>query len=157
VRVTYALEIDAPVERVFELVEDPEKVKLWTDGLEENAFPPDYDRAHPVGTRFRQAIREAGLLRVYEGEVTAYERLRRYGLRLWNRRLSVEADYRFTPGQRGTRLDYAVDLRIASWLGRLTARLYRHLTEGIVRNQMRRLKRVAEGGGPSTSSAGRSR
>lgn len=144
---TYAIHIQAPVEEVFALLEDPEKTGLWTEGLEENVYPQSYDREHPVGTRFRQAIRESDLLSVYEGEVTAHERPDLYGVRLANRRLSVDVVYRLAPDGEGTRLVYSADVRHASWLERLATRLFRHLTEGVIRNQMRRLKQVVESGG----------
>jgi uncharacterized protein YndB with AHSA1/START domain len=145
VKITYAVHIEAPVEEVFELLRNPEKADLWMDGLEENTFPPGAD--YPVGTRFRRAVREAELLAVYEGEVTAYERPTHLGIRLSSRRLSVDVDYRLSPDRGGTRAVYSADLRLRSWIERLATRLLRHLTEGVVRNQMWKLKRVAESGG----------
>lgn len=146
-RFTYAVHIKAPVEEVFALLTDPEKAGLWTEGLEENSYPADYDRDHPAGTRFRQAIREADLLSVYEGEVTVHERPRRYAVRLDNPRLTVDIDYRLTPEPDGTRLEYTADLRLTSWIERLATRLFGHLTQGVIRNQMRKIKGVVESGG----------
>lgn len=150
-RFTYAVYIQAPIEEVFAVLEDPEKTGLWTEGLEENVYPADYDRDHPVGTRFRQAIRESDLLSHYNGEITAHERPCLYGVRLANRRLAVDVVYRLAPdgpsGGKGTRLVYSADVRHASWLERLSVRLFKHLTEGVIRNQMRRLKQVVESGG----------
>ncbi|HYG62017.1 MAG TPA: SRPBCC family protein [Thermoanaerobaculia bacterium] len=146
-RFSYAVHIQAPMEEVFALLTDPEKTGLWTEGLEENVFPEGYDREHPVGTRFRQAIRESDLLSLYEGEVTAYERPGLYGVRLVNQRLAVDVVYRLAPDRNGTRLVYSADVRHASWLERLATRLFSHLTEGVIRNQMRRLKQVVESGG----------
>ncbi len=144
-RITYAIEIDAPVEEVFELVETPEKMGLWIDGLEVNEFPPGYDRTNPVGTRFQQGIRESGRLGRFEGEVTAYERLRRFGIRLAGRRFTADVDYRLTPLPGKTRVDYTSEMHFNSLADRLMAKAFRHLAEGIIRNQMWKLKRVAEG------------
>lgn len=144
-RFTYAIEIDAPVEEVFELVETPEKMELWIDGLEVNEFPRGYDRSNPVGTRFRQGIRESGRLSRFDGVVTAYERLRRFGIRLEGRRFVAKVDNRFTPLSGKTRVDYTSEIHFHSFADRLMAKAFRHLAEGIIRNQMWRLKRVAEG------------
>ncbi|HVS00154.1 MAG TPA: SRPBCC family protein, partial [Thermoanaerobaculia bacterium] len=138
-RFTYAIEIDAPVEEVFELVETPEKMELWIDGLEVNEFPPGYDRTNPVGTRFQQGIRESGRLGRFEGVVTAYEKLRRFGIRLMGRRFTADVDYSFTPLPGKTRVDYASAIHFQSFADRLMAKAFRHLAEGIIRNQMWRL------------------
>jgi carbon monoxide dehydrogenase subunit G len=59
----------------------------------------------------------------------------------------VDIDYRLFPEPDGTRLEYTADLRLTSWIERLATRLLGHLTEGVIRNQMRKIKLVAESGG----------
>lgn len=72
--VTYSQEIVAPIDRVFDLIDDDQKIKLWMDGLEETIYPEGLDREQAVGTTFKQRIREGGRVVEYDGEVTAYDR-----------------------------------------------------------------------------------
>ena len=72
----HTLDINAPVEAAFDAVEDPEKIKLWAEGVEEIIYPYGLDEQNRVGTRFTQRIREGGRVEEYEGVVTAYDRPR---------------------------------------------------------------------------------
>ena len=67
-----SIDIDAPITKVFDFINDAEKHKLWLDGLEDTIREPGYDRKHPVGSRFQQKIRDGKKIEVYDGEVTAF-------------------------------------------------------------------------------------
>ena len=68
------IDIEAPITKVFDFINDENKHKLWLDGLEETIREPGYDSKHPVGSKFQQKIRDGKKVEVYDGEVTAYER-----------------------------------------------------------------------------------
>jgi carbon monoxide dehydrogenase subunit G len=145
-RLTYTQEIAAPVEKVFDLIHDPEKHKLWLKGVEETRYVGDHDPDRPVGARFVQKIREGGRVKEYDGEVTAFDRPRHLGIRLFDKQFSVQVDYRLTLLGQGARLDYAADVSCGSWFFRVMAFLFGWLAKGILRKQMRALKALAEGG-----------
>lgn len=63
--------VNAPIEKTFSLVDDAEKLKLWMDGLMDTEYTSPSDPANPLGTTFRQKIKEGGRVTEYEGEVTA--------------------------------------------------------------------------------------
>jgi uncharacterized protein YndB with AHSA1/START domain len=145
-RYVYPLEIAAPAEKVFDLIHDPEKHRLWLQGVEETRYIGDHDPDRPVGARFLQKIREGGRVKEYDGEVTAFDRPRHLGIRLSSRQFSVQVDYRLTPLGQGTRLDYTADISVSGWFCRVMAFLFGWLAKGILRKQMRALKSLAEGG-----------
>lgn len=144
--VQQVVEINAPVEKAFVAVDDPEQLKRWMDGLEETTYLGEVDRTNPVGTRFKQKIREGGKVQEYEGEVLAYEKNQRLCVRVGNACFDVKVDYRFTPTPSGTRLDYSADLNCKTWLMKVMMFLFSFFTRGVLRKQMAKLKQVAEAG-----------
>src|ERR1051325_6477971 len=92
----YTLFINAPVEKVFGLVDDEKNLKRWMAGLEEVVFPEGYDRAKTVGTKFKQRIKEGGRINEYDGEVVAYSKPHHLAIVIGNKQFTVHVDYRFT-------------------------------------------------------------
>ncbi len=142
---TCAVDIRAPAEKVFGLLEDHDKLKLWLDGLEETHYIGEVDQANPVGARFKQRIREGGRVQEYDGEVTAYAKPQHLGVRLFGTQFSVQVDYRLKPTVDGTHLDYSADVSCGNWFFRLMARLFSFFMRGMLCKQMNKLKVVAEG------------
>jgi len=143
--ITYSAVINAPIERAFACVEDHDKIKQWAQGVEEIIPLEPWDPANPVGSRFRQRIREGGRLSEFHGEVVAYDKPRHLAITLGNNAFTMRVDYRFTtlnPTQ--TRLDYSADMVSGSWFGRLMGALFRSLTVRILHKQMAALKALAE-------------
>jgi carbon monoxide dehydrogenase subunit G len=147
---TYSQVIAAPVTRVWELIDDHENLKLWMDGLEATTYPDGLDRTHPVGTRFVQRIREGGRVAEYQGVVTAYEHLKHLGIEIGNRAFTMGVDYRLTPVEAGTRLDYSAVMKRGGAFIRIMTTLFGWLTRRILQKQMGRLKALAEA--PATRS-----
>ena len=71
---TCAIDIEAPITKVFDFINDENKHKLWLEGLEETIREPGYNSKKPVGSKFQQKLREGKKVEVYDGEVTAYNR-----------------------------------------------------------------------------------
>jgi carbon monoxide dehydrogenase subunit G len=143
-RYTYALEMDAPIEKVFDLIHDPERHKLWLQGVEETRYVGAYDPANPVGAKFKQKIREGRRVQEYDGEVTAFARPTHLGIRLFTPQFSVQVDYRLTSLGGGTHLDYSAELSICSWFFRVIAAVFSWFMKGTLRKQMNKLKELAE-------------
>src|SRR5262245_17986770 len=140
----YSMEVKAPIDKLFEYVDDKEKMKLWMDGLEETTYVTQRDPANPVGTKFKQKIREGGRVQEYDGEVLAYEKPKRIAVRIGNKMFDAIADYRFTPTHDGTRLDYTCEVTCHHWLARVMKVLFGWFMKRILRKQMAKLKELAE-------------
>jgi hypothetical protein len=116
------------------------------DGLEETIYSSPPDSANPVGTKFKQRIREGGRVAEYDGEVTAYDKPHHLAVRIGNEQFTVHVDYRFASTNSGTRLTYSAELLFHSWFARIMGVLFSWFTRGILNKQMIRLKEVAEQG-----------
>jgi uncharacterized protein YndB with AHSA1/START domain len=145
-RCTYSLDINAPIDRIFDLIHDPEKHKLWLKGVEETRYVGAYDPANPVGAKFKQTIREGRRVKEYDGEVTAFARPKHLGIRLSSPQFVVDVDYRLSPLAQGTHLDFAADVTCSSRLFRVLAAVFGLFTRWILRKQMAKLKELAEAG-----------
>jgi uncharacterized protein YndB with AHSA1/START domain len=142
----HRLEIDAPIGRVFALVDDPEKIKLWMRGLEETVYASEPNRADPVGTRFTQRIRQGRRVAEYEGVVTAYDKPRHLAVRIGNEKFAFDVDYRFTDLGGRTQLDYTASGADPTGVARPAGAFFAWVTRRIAAKQMRRLKKAAETG-----------
>lgn len=141
---TFSQHIEAPIERVFELLDDDEQLKLWMDGVEETTYPDGRNVTDPVGTRFRMKIREGGRVQEYDGEVVAYAPPRHLAITIGNAMFRMRVDYRLSAENGGTRLDYTCEPEYTNWLIRLIGLCFGWLTRRILRRQMLKLKSVAE-------------
>jgi uncharacterized protein YndB with AHSA1/START domain len=141
---TYSIEMKAPIDKVFDCVDDREKLKLWMDGLAETTYVTERDPANPVGTKFRQKIREGGRVQEYDGEVIAYEKPKHLAVRIGNTHFHAVADYRFSPTDDGTRLDYACDVTCHGWFVKVMGFLFGWFVKRMLRKQMAKLKELAE-------------
>lgn len=141
------IDIDAPVERVWPLLEDDENLKLWMPDVVETLYPDGKAAGDPVGTRFVQRIREGGRVRAYSGVVTAYEPRRLLGVRLGDgRNFETDVVYRLKDRGAATTLDYRCDVRLKSWLARVMIVIGGPMMRRIVKRHMANLKQLAEQG-----------
>jgi carbon monoxide dehydrogenase subunit G len=141
---TYILHINAPIAKVFSLVDEEKNLKKWIDGLEETVFPEGYDRAKTVGTKFKQRIKEGSRINEYDGEVIAYEKPSHLGILLGNKHFTVKVDYRFTTDGVQTRLDYQAEIIRAGWFVRFMGKLFSGFSKRLLDRQMKKLKELAE-------------
>ena len=76
--------INAPVARVFDHISDPEKQKLWMDGLIRTEYTGNTDQTNQVGARFTQHLIKGHKKTVYEfrGEVLEYDKPKLYSYKL---------------------------------------------------------------------------
>lgn len=136
--------IRAPIERVWQLIDDPAQLSRWMEGLIESRDLAEGGRPRGIGTRFVQRIREGGREAEYQGEITDYEPPARLGLTIGNRIFGMRVHYRLERVDEGTRLDYSAELERGGALVRVLGTLFGWLTRRILRQQMARLKALAE-------------
>lgn len=140
-----SIEINAPIEQAFDCVDDNEKLKQWAEGVEEIIPLDPWDPANPVGSRFKQRIREGGRVNEYEGEVTAYDKPHHIAITLGGAAFTMAVDYRFTALDAArTRLDYHVGMVAGSWWARVMGVAFGWLTRRIAAKQLAALKALAE-------------
>ena len=88
---TVAVEIVAPVERVFRWIDEPDCVLQWLTHLSE------YERSDEtevkVGTRLRQVWLDNGRRTEFEGQITAYSPYSELGIKLSTKKLNIQVDY----------------------------------------------------------------
>jgi uncharacterized protein YndB with AHSA1/START domain len=141
------VKVEAPIERVWPLLDDDRNLKLWMPDVIETTYPHGKPEGDPVGTRFIQRIREGGRVGTYNGEVTAYEPARLLGVRLGDdRHFTTDVTYRLSEEGGATRLDYLCRVQLHSWLARIMSVIGAPMTRRIVTRHMAKLKRVAEEG-----------
>lgn len=144
-RVMATVDINAPLDKVWPLLDEDENLKLWMPDVIETSYPDGKPEGDRVGTRFAQKIREGGRVNTYFGKVTAYEPGRLLGVRLGDeRKFTTDVTYRLSEQGTGTRLDYACDVQLLSWLSRLMIWIGGPMMRRIVKRHMANLKRAAE-------------
>jgi uncharacterized protein YndB with AHSA1/START domain len=137
-----------PAEHLWTFLEEPQKQKLWMKGLQENV--PTSAGPQGVGSTFLMKIKEGRKVAEYQGEVTAYDRPRHLAVSLAGGPLPKGAkmlvDYRLSPVNGQTKLDYACQLQ-AERLGfflRLLLPLAKLFSKMMLRRFMKKLKQHAE-------------
>src|SRR5262249_49852053 len=112
-RVVCTKEFNCTPERLWPFLAEPEQQKRWMKGLLENTRTgPGPDG---VGSTFRMKIKEGGRVQEYDGETVAFAPPRHLAVRFWGgafkEGMVVHVDYRLTPGDGRTRLDYVCEIQ----------------------------------------------
>jgi uncharacterized protein YndB with AHSA1/START domain len=138
------IDIDAPMTKVFDFINDAEKHKLWLEGLEDTIREPGYDPKHPLGSKFQQRIREGKKIDVYDGVVTAFDRPKHLGARVHNKSVTVQVDYRLTKVKKHTHLEFVTEVTFHSLAFRMLAGVSGSIMRGILEKQMKTVKKLIE-------------
>ncbi|HJZ61061.1 MAG TPA: SRPBCC family protein [Miltoncostaeaceae bacterium] len=135
-------DIAAPPERVWSLLVDPAERLRWVDELV--ATVPDRPPTG-VGDEFVLKIREGGNVVDYAGEVTVFEPLRRYAVRMRRGPLEIGLDHRLEDlGDGRTRIVVDVTTGSSNRLLRLGGSLFAGAAARVLGIQLERLQEVAE-------------
>ena len=138
------VEIEAPITKVFDFINDASKHKLWLEGLEDTIREPGYDPKNPVGSKFQQKIRDGKKVEVYDGQVTAHDRPRHLGARVYNKAFSVQIDYQLTKVKKHTHLEFISEVTFHNLAFKMIAGLSRSIMRTILEKQMKTLKQLIE-------------
>lgn len=143
--IAYSLEISAPIEKVFDIVDENDEKVTWRDSnLIETIYTSEKDTLNPFGKTFTQKIREKGKIIEYNGEVTDYDKPNHLGVVIGNNQLSIQVDYHLTTLGNATWMDYKVDLKFHTWLAGKIGTLSRWFISPTLKKQADRLKKLAE-------------
>jgi len=142
--IVYTLQIAAPTERVFDCVEDEQKILQWMEGVESITYPGGVKPPLPLGARSTVHIREGGRVNAYDSTVIAYDKPRHIAIHLGNAKFTMEVHYRLTPDNGGTRLDYTCDMVNPTLIARILSALFSWIAKSVLKKHMARLKALAE-------------
>ena len=140
----HSVEIDAPVERVFEFVAEPERMHEWVGGLVE------FRKLGPgpqLGSRGVQVVNMAGRRWELESEITRYEPPHELEARLVHKDFESRARYRLEEGDGRTRVTTTMDIQYKQTFARLLAGVVTRQTQRKLEADLARLKQVAERAG----------
>jgi uncharacterized protein YndB with AHSA1/START domain len=142
---TCAIDIEAPITKVFDFINDENKHKLWLEGLEETIREPGYNSKHPVGSKFQQKIREGKKVEVYDGVVTAFNRPHHLGARVYNKGMSIQVDYRLTKVKKHTHLEFISEVTFQNLAFKMLAGAFSGpIMRNVIDKQMKALKQLIE-------------
>jgi hypothetical protein len=141
-----SIEIEAPMTKVFDFINDASKHHLWVEGLEETIREPGYDPKHPLGSKFQQKIREGKKIELYDGEVTAYDRPRHLGARVYNKSFTVHVEYRLKKVKKSTHLEFISEVTFHNLALKLMGGFTQSLMRAVIEKQMKTVKRLIEAG-----------
>ncbi len=148
-RQTRRLRVNAPANKVWDLIDDDSKLPLWMPNIVSTCYPNGKPRDYLVGTRFIQEMNENGKISSYEGEVTEYQPGKLLGVLLLPEAFAIHVVYHVEGDEDWTVLDYGCDVKPKTWKGRFMLILGKKMLNGILDQQLARLKRVAETGKPA--------
>ena len=144
-RLTAAIDIDAPTVIVWACIDEPDKIVRWVEGALEHRYLGPRDPAHPAGQKFVQRLAQGSKVTEFEGTLIAAEPLRHFAFRIPSPAYSSEAHFHLTDlGANRTHLDYAIDVTLHTVKARIGAALLRVPLAFFVRKQMRRLQALAQ-------------
>jgi uncharacterized protein YndB with AHSA1/START domain len=143
-KIATSIEIDAPISKVFEILNDADKHKLWLEGLEETIREPGYDPKHPLGSTFVQKIRDGKKLEIYNGEVVAFEKPKHLGVEVSSGGLKAKVDYRLKAHKKKTHLEFTSDLEFKSLAFKLLVTMSQPILRATIEKQLKSLKELVE-------------
>jgi uncharacterized protein YndB with AHSA1/START domain len=144
-KIACSIEIDAPISKVFDVLNDADKHNLWLEGLEETIREPGYDPKHPVGSTFIQKIRDGKRLDVYHGEIVSYQKPKHLGVEVSNDGMTAKVDYRLKSVKKKTHVDFTSQLEFKSLAFKLLVNLSQPMLRGVINKQLKSLKELVEG------------
>ncbi len=143
-RMQRQVQLDAPIERVFSFLSDPELMKRWIPELVEVTHVSG--ELNTPGATFTQKLKEGGRVGTYNGEILAFEAPKHVAVRIYNDMFEVRTDYELRPEGSGTSLDYVCDMEPKKWFVTLMMKLFGGFNQKIVDEQMRRLQEAVKAG-----------
>jgi uncharacterized protein YndB with AHSA1/START domain len=143
------LRIDAPPDKVFPFLVEPERLKNWVGGFVESR--PIHGSRPGVGARSIDVFRENGREILMETEIRRYEEPTRLEVWIKGPGVDVVSDYQLR-GQDATELTHRQDVRLRGFAKLLTPFIGGAARRRLV-DDLRRLKLAVEGqGGPAPDS-----
>jgi carbon monoxide dehydrogenase subunit G len=127
-KLTDQIRINASMDRVFEFVTNPQKQRMWMDGLVDTEYTDQKDGRGLVGSTFKQHLIKGHqrIAYVFQGEVVAFERPRQYAVTLSSADFDATIGYRLEGSGEETLLTRTTEMEVhggfvARFLGKMAA------------------------------------
>ncbi|MBC7734640.1 MAG: SRPBCC family protein [Bacteriovorax sp.] len=144
-RLTAAIDIDAPAATVWACIDEPDKIVRWVEGALEHRYLGLRNPAQPAGQKFVQRLAQGRKVTEFEGTLIAAEPLRHFAFRIPSPAYSSEAHFHLADlGTNRTHVDYVIDVTLHTLKAKAGAALLRVPLAFFVPRQMRRLRALAE-------------
>ncbi|WJE53577.1 SRPBCC family protein [Bacillus cereus] len=144
--ITFQMDIQAPIEKAFSYLEDPEKQMKWIQGLEGTEHITTFNPANPVGTKFKQRLRERGRVQEYEGQVIAYKKNSLLGIQLHLPAFLIEVKYQLEVlTDKSCRLFLTEKIEAKTLFTKIMNFLFRGIIKRTIKKQTILLKQSVEG------------
>jgi uncharacterized protein YndB with AHSA1/START domain len=140
-RSEHTVEIEAPRDRVFAWLVEPELMLRWIGGLRE--FHP-LDPEPGVGARSRQVVDLAGRRMEVESRITAFEPERLVAAELDGKGFHVDTRHELEDDGDGTLVCAAAHTRLSGLAGRLLGGVVERGAQRKLEGDLARLKRLVE-------------
>ncbi len=140
-RSEHTIEIEAPRDRVFAWLVEPELMLRWIGGLRE--FDP-LDPEPRVGARSRQVVDLAGRRMEIESRITAFEPERLVAAELDGKGFHVDTRHELDGDGDGTLVRAAVHTRLSGLAGRLLGGVVERGAQRKLEGDLARLKQLVE-------------
>jgi len=137
-----SIEIQKPVQEVWDFVNDPSRLKEWLPTLVEER--PLNDILEGVGARFEQTYNEGSRTMTLTGECTFFEPTTRMAIILEGKGFSVDVVYDFEEISGGTRVTQHSDMKAHSFFLKLFMPLMRRGGEKRLAENFSLLKEILE-------------
>lgn len=123
-----SIKINAPINKVFEYITDPDKQKLWVDGLVHTEYLSKRDENNPIGSQFKQHLIKGHKKNTFQfqGEILDYYRPNKYAIKINGNDFTAEVHYRLEEidGQTQLNSDTVMEFQgnfFARFIGRMAA------------------------------------
>ncbi len=140
--VSFELEVNAPREQVFKLLTTPDKIAQWM-GAEDVAMSDHHGNLR-VGAELDIQIKEGGQTNAYHGSVLECEEPKHLRMKLGPEKYYFDNRYDLEDSAGGTHIIYMMEGHASNWFNKIVGRLFQGHTKNIAREQMSRLKEMAE-------------
>lgn len=98
----------------------------------------------PVGTRFKQKLKEGKKIKEYTGEVMGYEKPNYISIRLWVDKVTIQVDYRLKQEGENTVLNYSSEMVSANFLVKLISKCFSGYYKKMLGSDFNKLRGFAE-------------
>lgn len=142
--VGFEVDIEAPVERLWALLEEDNGSLRWVPRGVATRFEDEARGPDLFGARFQQTVRLLGRVWRFEGDVPLYEPPWQIELCLDNAAVEVTLRYGLLRLGTGSRLTFAVRVRPKRWSAKLAMLVVRPMLGSIAGRHVDELKRLAE-------------
>ena len=143
-KIGFDVDIEAPVERVWAVLEADARRPMWMPLGIETAYPEGFSRADFPGAGFQQTIWFMDRRWTFEGEIATHEPPWLLDLSIANELAEVRLTYELLRLGTGTRLVFEGALNARTWPVRLLGVFGRPWLNAIVARHLNRLKPLAE-------------